>query len=443
MNYKEAMEYVETLQQYGSVLGLESMRELCARLGNPQNQLQFIHIAGTNGKGSVLAYVSTILKTAGYRVGRDRSPTIREYRERFQVDGKLITQAGLCKYLEQVKAAAQEMAAEGLPHPTPFEIETAIAFLFFCDKQCDLVVLETGLGGALDATNIVQNTIVAVFTSISRDHMGMLGQTLEEIAQVKAGIMKDKCYVVSARQEPEVMRVLRQVSVSHKCKFYPADVARAKKIFYGVTKQRFSYEKYRDLEISLLGQFQIENAVVAVETIDVLGKAGYPVTEAALRKGLADTVWQGRFSIIGRNPLFIADGAHNEDASKKLAESISFYFTNRRIIYIMGMLKDKEYDKVIRNTYAYAEQIITVTPPIRERALPAYDLAQAVRQYHDSVTVADSVQEAVEIAYLLAGREKDTVIIAFGSLSYLGELMEVVEHRDTIRRDSHGKSEEN
>lgn len=442
MNYREAMEYIDDLQQYGSVLGLDVMRELCTRLGNPQDQLKFVHIAGTNGKGSVLAYVSTVLQTAGYKVGRYISPTIRDYRERFQVDGRMISQVGLCKYLELVKKAAEAMVSDGFAHPTPFEIETAVAFLFFLDKHCDIVVLETGLGGSLDATNIVNTTLVAVFASISMDHMGILGDSQQQIALAKAGIIKDKCYVISAKQTPEVMKVLRQAALLRKAKFFTADVGRAKNVRYGVTKQHFSYDKYKNLEITMLGQFQIENAVVAVEVLMALDKSGYPVPEDKLRKGMSETKWRGRFDVIGKKPLFIADGAHNEDASIKLAQSIRFYFTNKRIIYIMGVLKDKEYDKVIRNTYDLAEHIITVTPPVRERALHAYDLAQAVREYHGSVTVADSVQEAVEIAYLLAGLDKDTVIIAFGSLSYLGELIDVVEHRDTIRRDSHGRFEE-
>ena len=438
MNYREATEYIEELQQYGSVLGLDSMRELCSRLGNPQDELRFVHIAGTNGKGSVLAYVSTILKEAGYRVGRYLSPTITDYRERFQIDGRFITQSGLCKYLEQVKEAAEAMAAEGKPHPTPFEVETAVAFLYFLDKKCDIVVLETGLGGALDATNVVKTTVAAVFASISMDHMAILGDTLEKIALVKAGIMKDRCYVVTARQDPAVAKILKQAALLRKCKLYTADAERAKQVFYGVTKQRFTYAGYKNLEIGMLGKFQIENAVVAVETIQVLAKAGFPVKEEALRRGLLLTSWPGRFSVIGKKPLFIADGAHNEDASRRLAESLQFYFAEKKMIFILGMLKDKEYEKVINNTCNMAEHIITVTPPIRERAMPAYELAQAVRECNGNVTVADSVPEAVEIAYLLAGREKDAVIVAFGSLSYLGELMKVVEHRDTIRRDDHG-----
>lgn len=443
MNYREAMEYVEELKQYGTVMGLAAMQELCARLGDPQDRLKFVHIAGTNGKGSVLAYVSTVLHTAGYRVGRYVSPTVKDYKERFQVGGKMITQSALCNHLEKVKEAAESMAADGLPHPTAFEVETAVAFLYFADKQCDIVILETGLGGSQDATNVVNTTLVAVFSSISMDHMDTLGDSLEQIAIAKSGIIKNKCYVISAKQSPGVMKVLRQASLLRKAKFITADADRAKNVRYGMTKQHFTYDKYKDMEITMLGQFQTENAVVALEVITALGKIGYPVPEDKLRRGFAETGWPGRFDVIGKKPLFIADGAHNDDATKKLAQSIRFYFTNKRIIYIMGMLKDKECDKMIRNTYELAQHIITVTPPVRERALHAYDLAREVRQYHDSVTVADSVQEAVEIAYLLAGQDKECIIVAFGSLSYLGELIDVVEHRDTIRRDSHGRSEQN
>lgn len=443
MNYREAMEYVESLQRYGSVPGLKNIRQLCERLGNPQDRLKFVHIAGTNGKGSVLAYVSTMLKEAGYKVGRYISPTIQDYRERFQINGRVIAKVQLCRYLEQVREIAEQMTSEGLPHPTPFEIETAIAFLYFLDRKCDIVVLETGLGGRLDATNIIKTTLCAVFTSISMDHMAVLGSSIEEIAGQKAGIIKDNCRVVSCRQKPEAMQVIEAAAKEHGCKPLIADVSWAAHIKYGLNKQSFSYGKYKNLEITMAGQYQIDNAVLALEVINVLQDEGFTVSEEKLRLGLAQTKWRGRFDLIGTKPLFIADGAHNEDAAKRLAESIRFYFTNRRIIYIMGVLEDKEYDKVIRATYEYAQHIVTVTPPHNARALGGYELARVVKEYHDSVTVADSLMEAVEIAYLLAGKDSGAVIIAFGSLSYLGGLIHIVEHRDALRRDSHGRSEEN
>lgn len=441
MNYIEAMEYVDSIQRYGSVPGLKNIQRLCGRLGNPQESLKFVHIAGTNGKGSVLAYVSTVLQIAGYKVGRYISPTIQDYRERFQINGRPIAKTKFCMYLEQVKQAAWQMEAEGLSHPTPFEIETAIAFLYFADKECDIVVLETGLGGKLDATNIITTTVCAVLTSISMDHMAVLGWSLEEIAAQKAGIIKDNCRVVTCRQKDEAAKVIKEAAKEHGCSLTIADSDMAANIKYGLSKQSFSYGKYKKLEISMAGKYQIDNAVLAVEVISALQDEGFKISEDKLRQGLSLTTWLGRFSVIGKKPLFVIDGAHNEDAARRLSESIRFYFTNKRIIYIMGVLADKEYDKIISATYEHAQHIIAIKPPHNARALDAYELAEALNKYHNSVTVADSLSEAVEMAYLLAGKDSNTVIIAFGSLSYLGELIHIVEHRDALKGDFHGKSE--
>lgn len=437
MNYKQAMEYMDETAKYGSVPGLTNIINLCKKLGNPQNDLKFVHIAGTNGKGSTLAYISTVLKEAGYRVGRYVSPTIFEYRERIQVNERMISKDALCRHLENIQAAIAELEAEGQPHPTPFEIETALGFLYFKEKKCDIVVLETGLGGTLDATNLITTTIVSVIASVSMDHMAFLGDTLAEIAENKAGILKNGIPVVTMEQKPEAMQVIERKAKELHCELTVALETEASKIRYGVEKQKFDYKEYKGLEIGLAGKCQIANAVLAVEVLRVLAKNGFPIKEQALRDGLKKTVWRGRFSVIAKKPLFIVDGAHNEDAAIKLADSIRFYFTNKKIIYIMGILKDKEYEKIIANTAPYAEQIITVTTPKNPRALPAYELAKAVKDYHPNVTAVDSLQEAVEMSYLLA--DKDSVIIAFGSLSYLGELIEIVENRHTIRRDSHGR----
>ncbi len=443
MKYKEAMAYVESIQHYGSVLGLDNMKHLCERLGNPQDKLKFVHIAGTNGKGSVLAYISTVLQAAGYCVGRYISPVIFEYREHFQINGKMISKIAFGKYMEQVKEAAEQLVQEGLPHPTPFEMETAVSFLCFLDRKCDIVVLETGLGGSLDATNIIKTALCCVIASISMDHMAVLGNSLEQIACQKAGIIKEEVPVVTCKQAPEAMEVLKDKTSQMHSALLLADVADARRVKYGIKKQSFSYKGYRDLEITMAGRCQIDNAVLALEAIEAIGRMGFPVPEGALRQGLLTTKWRGRFEVIGQKPLFVVDGAHNEDAAARLAESIRFYFTNKRIIYIIGMLEDKEYDKVLRLTSSFAEHMITVTPPHNARAMDACELARAAGVYHNSVTAADSLEEAVELSYLLAGKDKDALIIAFGSLSFLGSLIHIVEHRDTIRRDSHGKSEEN
>lgn len=423
MNERQVMEYMEQVSAYGIVPGLDSIRELCRELGDPQKELRFVHIAGTNGKGSVSAFLAEILKCAGYRVGRYLSPTLFQYRERIQVNGSCITKAALGRGVERIKGICDGMVARGLSHPTPFEIETALGFLYFREKACDVVVLETGMGGLLDATNIVENTLAAVLTSVSMDHMQFLGDTPEKIAFQKAGIIKRGCRVVSAVQRKEVMEVIRAGAEAMGCPLQAVKPEMLSHVRYGLEKQSFDYGGLKKLELSLAGKYQIENAALAVETVEALGEQGLSVSEEALRLGLSRTQWPGRFTLIGKKPYFIVDGAHNEDAAVRLAESLEFYFTNKRVIYIMGVLKDKEYEKIIASTHALADQIITVTPPGNSRALPAYELARAVAEVHCDVTAADSLEEAVEMSRLLAGKED--VIVAFGSLSFLGRLMEI------------------
>lgn len=428
MTEREAMKFIDSCAGLGIMPGLDSERELCRRLGNPQNLLRFVHIAGTNGKGSVSAYVATVLKSAGYRVGRYLSPTIFHYRERIQVNDRWISVKALCEGMELIREQCREMTEAGLPHPTPFEIETALGFWYFQKKNCDIVVLETGMGGLQDATNVIENTEVAVLTSISMDHMRFLGNTPEEIAGQKAGILKSGCIAVSAAQKAGVAEVIRERARTLQCQLVTLRPEELVHVRYGLEKQQFDYAGYRKLEITLAGSVQPENAALAVEVLLALRERGFRITEEKLRQGLRETVWQGRFTVIHKKPYFVVDGAHNEDAAKRLADSIEFYFTNKRIIYIMGVLKDKEYEKVIALTHSYADQIITVSTPGNPRALPAYELAREVAKVHRNVTAVDSLEEAVEMSMLLAG--KDDVILAFGSLSYLGRLMEIVATKD-------------
>ncbi len=436
MKYREALEYIESIQSYGIVPGLESIRELCRRLGDPQDRLRFVHIAGTNGKGSTLAYISTILKCAGYRVGRYLSPALFEYRESIQVNGRDITQKAMCEGVELIRDICYEMTETGMPHPTPFEVETALGFWYFDRMGCDIVVMETGMGGLYDATNLVCTTEVAVLTPISMDHMKFLGKSLAEIAEHKAGIIKEDCAVVSVQQAAEAMEAVQRAVRERQCPLHIADKSCIMQLKRGsgkyMERQRFDYRGkdglvLKRLEINLGGIFQTENALLALEAIRALGKRGFVISETALRKGLRETVWKGRFSVIARKPLIVVDGAHNEDAAKKLAQSVEIYFTNKRIIYIIGVLRDKEYKKVIALTHRYADQIITITPPDNPRAMSAYELAQEIAKVHSQVTAVDSLEEAVEMAGLLAGPED--VILAFGSLSYLGRFIKIVERQ--------------
>ena len=270
MNYQEAMEYMEKVGTYGIVPGLDSIRELCRRLGNPQDELKFVHIAGTNGKGSTLAYISSILQAAGYRVGKYISPVIIEYCEKIQIGKQKITHKDLCEGLEIIKKHCDAMVSDGFHHPTPFEIETALAFWYFREKQCDIVVLETGMGGREDATNLITTTQVAVLASIGMDHMKFLGNSLEEIAAHKTGICKPGCQVVSMRQKEAAQKVVEQTAAELGCMLTIADVANAKHVKYGLKKQTFDYGNYKKLEITLAGKFQIANAVLAVEAVQAV-----------------------------------------------------------------------------------------------------------------------------------------------------------------------------
>lgn len=371
MKYQEALDYLEALSAYNIMPGHENIGRLSEYLGNPQEGLKFVHITGINGDGSAIAYVSSILKCAGYRVGQFSSSFIFDYREKIQVNERPITQKAICQGVELIQEACEKITAQGYPHPTSFEVEMALVFRYFKEKQCDIVVLETD--SLWD--DVVQNIGINIIRSISMD-------------QTAAG-------------------------------------AKATSIRYGLERQRFRIGEYKNLEIGMAGKFQVENAVLALETVKVLTQEGYPVKEEAVRQGLAKAKWQGSFNVIGKKPFFVVDGAHDEDSARKLADSIECYFPNKRIIYIMGVLHDSEYEKMIALTHKYADQIITVTPPRNLGGLEAYDLAVEVARVHPQVTAVDSLEEALEISRLLAGKED--VILAFGSLSYLGKLIKLVK----------------
>ena len=335
MNYKETLEYIESLNQYGSVLGLDNMLRLCEKLGHPEEKCKFIHIAGTNGKGSTSAYIAHMLMAAGFKVGRYISPTITDYRERFQIGKRMITQKDLCGYMERMKAVCEELVAEGQPHPTPFEVETALGFLYFAEKECDYVVLEVGMGGATDATNVIPSPVACVWVSISMDHMGFLGKSLTSIASVKAGIAKKGALLISCKQEPEAEAVLQVQAGKVGGSLVIADTGQATGVKYGLTTQQFSYKGLSKLKIHLAGTHQVSNAVLAVEVILQLRASGVDISDKAIYKGLEDTVWQSRLEVLGKHPLFVVDGAHNEDAARQLAASIETYFKDKRMIFIM------------------------------------------------------------------------------------------------------------
>ena len=330
MNYNEAMAYLEDSNRYGSVLGLDSMKALLDRLGNPQDRLKFVHIAGTNGKGSTAAFIASILATAGYRVGRYISPAVFGYKEKIQISErnqtkdssqmlmeppfvtKYIKESNIAEYMDSIKRACDDMTSSGMPHPTIFEIETAMAMLHFLQKKCDVVVLEVGLGGRLDATNIITNTECAVITSISMDHMHILGNTLEQIAAEKAGIIKTGIEVISYEQKPEAENVIRKVCIENQAKFTEANFNHISIIKQDLEGTTFSYEDINNIHIHLLGKNQVKNAVVAILAVKALQRLGYKISEEDMHTGLFVTQWSGRFEIIKTNPYFIIDGAPSQ-----------------------------------------------------------------------------------------------------------------------------------
>jgi len=427
MNYKEARVYLDEVSKYGSVLGLESMRELLRRLGDPQNELKFIHISGTNGKGSVLAYLSTILSGAGYRTGRYISPTLFSYRERIQVDGEYIEKESLACHVTAIAAAPEDMQKAGLPSPTVFEIETALAFLYFKEKRCDIVTLEVGCGGLLDATNVITTTLMEVIASISMDHTDLLGDTLAKIAAQKAGIIKPDTMVVSAQQKSEAAQVIEDTCKEQHCTLQMVDESKISNVHYGAEGQTFSYKEWENVAISLAGSYQIKNAALALEGVEALRKLGYALSDQQVREGLLHTAWRGRFTTLRRDPTVIIDGAHNPAAALELKESLERYFPGKTLYFVMGMFKDKDYAQVIDLTAPLARHIITVETPGNPRAMPARELAEAVGKVNPSVEWADSVAHGVEKALAMAGKE-DAVIV-FGSLSFLGEAADAVNEK--------------
>lgn len=431
MNYREAMEYLQGIAAKGSIYGLETMRVLLTEFGNPQDCLKCIHVAGTNGKGSVIAFLDSVLRKSGYKTGRYISPAVLDYREKIQINGEYISEEQVSGLITEIRTATEKVH-----EATAFEIETIMAFLYFAREKCDYVIIETGLGGAEDATNIIKNPLVSVIASISMDHMNILGNTVEKIASCKAGIVKNGCPAVIMKQKPSVQKVFEDRCKETASELVIADYDNVVLKSENIKCRRFDYKNYKDVVISLVGKYQISNATLALEVISLLRRIGINISDRAVHEGMANAVWPARFSCLDEEEiLFFADGAHNEDAARSLRETMLQYFSDKKLIFIMGVLADKEYEKVIALTAELAEYIITITPK-NPRALCADSLKTAVCKVNRNVMAAISLEEAVEKAYEYAKScddAKDYVIVAFGSLSYMGDLYRVMAERKAER----------
>lgn len=412
MNFCEAKEYIDGLSKFGSVLGLESIKALLGVLGNPERDLKVIHVAGTNGKGSTIAFMESILVEAGYKVGKYTSPVVFEYLEKFQIDGVNISEDKFAELATRMKGALERLEAENSIQPTLFEVETAMAFECFKNEGCDVALLETGMGGDLDATNVCDKVLASVIVSISLDHIGFLGDAIEEIATHKAGIIKKNCPVVVMKQSREVMEVIEGCAKNLDACMYISEET--------------------NLPVSLKGEWQKYNAGVAVKVMEVVKGQGIDITREHIEKGLVKAKWSGRFEKISDNPTIIIDGAHNPDAAIRLRETLDAQYSNAKFVYIMGVLGDKDFTEVIKIMADRAEYIVTVTPP-NLRALEAIKLKEAVEVYNENVCAATSIEEAYDIAIGKLNEiddiDNDKALLVFGSLSYLGKFKEICKER--------------
>jgi dihydrofolate synthase/folylpolyglutamate synthase len=416
MNYKETLEYISSINWKGSVLGLSRIRDLLEKLGNPQKELKFIHIAGTNGKGSTAAFLSSVLTEAGYKTGLFTSPYIEVYNERMQINNVNISDEELAEITTRIRPFADSMDDA----PTEFELNTAICMVYFKENHCDVVVLEVGMGGELDSTNVIDSPEIAVITAIGLDHTEELGGTIEEIARTKSGIIKEGCSAVVYKQADSVMDVFQK-----RCEDVSAslDISEPENILFkdqDISGLTFAYPGFEELKIPLIGSYQLENVALALKTIEVLKRKGWNISDEAVCEGLKKTRWPGRFEIIAKDPLFVVDGAHNPHGIRATAASIKTYFKDKKLVYIFGVMADKDYDDMLDQILPMAQEVHAVTPD-NPRALEADRLAEIIREKGVDAYPHASIEEAVDCATQHAS-ELGTSVIALGSLYMIGDI---------------------
>lgn len=424
MNYNDAVEFINNAAVFGSKLGHENIRKLLELLDNPQEGMKIIHVAGTNGKGSVCSYIANILVQAGYRTGLFTSPYLEKFTERIQIDFKNIPDDRLVTYVELLKEKINIMVTAGYNHPTFFELNTAISFLYFRDAACDAVVLEVGLGGRLDSTNIIKSPVVSVITTIGYDHMAILGDTLGEIAYEKAGIIKQgRPVVVYGDNDEEAMRVIGAKAGETGSDMIVSNFNSISNIRMNEKGYVFDYKGNKDIKINMLGKHQIKNACLAYDAAVAMGENGLPVKEEDIRTGLENTVWPGRIEIINERPVIICDATHNPQGAKVLRDTLIERFNGRRIVYVMGVMKDKDYEKMAQIVLNDAYAVITVTPDWH-RALDAGILLETIKKYCQKAYAGDTIESAMKTALDLVG--VDGIICTFGSLYYVADVKKFV-----------------
>ena len=411
MTAKEAIAYIEDQGWSATRLGLGRTRELLAALGDPQKNLKFIHVAGSNGKGSACAMFDAILRAAGYKTGLYISPYIQTFHERMQINGVNIPGERLAALTERVRAVAEGME----DHPSEFELVTAIAMQYFHEEGCDIVVLEVGMGGALDSTNAIDAPELAVITNIGLEHTEYLGDTIEEIAETKAGIIKPGCECVCYDGTREATETVRSVCERQGVPFTGVDFSRLRPLDASLDGQRFAWDG-REYSLALLGPHQLHNAALALTGIDALRSRGWNIPEAAVRRGLETVKWPARLEVLERAPLFLLDGGHNPQCAEALAQALDALLPGEKLVFLAGVLSDKDYPAILSRLLPYAREFVCVTPD-SPRALPASELAAYLRGMGAEAAACETVPAGVAEARARAG---EGGVVAFGSLYLAG-----------------------
>lgn len=428
MDFLEAQNYLEKVRsQKGIVLGLDTMRHLMAKLNNPQDKVKFIQVAGTNGKGSTAAYLTSILSEAGIKVGRYTSPAVFSSTEQYFACGSCISES---EYAKGVTAVAEAAASLDGETPTAFEQETALAFWYFAQKGCELAILEAGLGGDMDATNIVTTTVCSIITSISMDHCRILGNKISEIAAHKAGIIKPGAPVICIEQKEDAMEPIRAAAKAADTPLYEVHRDEVRQIFSDKRESIVFFREFENLHLKMLGSCQPENAALAVQAASVLSRS-YPIEKKHIYDGIEKTRWGGRFELHSGSPDIILDGAHNPDGIRRLRESVNQMFGAVPICYVCGVLADKDYEKEIEILFGRASNVFTVTSP-SPRAMKSTDLKAAIKKRFSQLKVTsfdseDGIEKAMEAAV-----SQNNPVVVCGTLTILARVKEWMKRNDRM-----------
>jgi dihydrofolate synthase/folylpolyglutamate synthase len=420
MSYEAALAFFKDPRWVGSKPGLERTRDLLSSLGNPEKKLKFVHVVGTNGKGSTSACVASCLKEAGYRTGLYTSPYVLRFNEMIQVDGEQIKDRELEELTLELAPHAEAMSDS----PTEFELITALAFYHFFKSGCDIVVLEAGMGGELDATNVIGAPEAAVVCPIALDHCQWLGSSLKEIALVKGGIIKKGCDVAMFGSGAEADTVIEQKCAEAGAKLYKPDFNRLNIISTGINGCFFDYERLKNVFLPLSGAYQPKNAALAITVLDLLKNRGWKISDKAIKSGLSKVYWPGRYEVLGSNPTFILDGSHNPHGMEATADSLKKHFGGRKLTFLVGVMADKDIPAMMSFIAPMAERFIAVEPP-NPRAMKPQELAKLLyRLYGRPSFFYDSIAEGVKAAVAAAG--PSGVVVALGSLYFSGEVRAAV-----------------